>query len=131
MWPIKPLKPLIKPAIALADPVAEAWAQDLQGLAGLGLNLTPDRVITEHAIDLIIFHGDLLNVVEVVTLVIRQPQVGVVALQFLAGVAAEVLVADEQQLLRGPGARSPAAAPSLAPPVVSPPSDRAVSPGWC
>ena len=80
----------MKPAMPLVNPVAEIWAEDFKGLTGLGLHLAANRVITEHAIDLIVFHGDLLNVVEVVTLVIRQPQVGVVALQLLAGIGAQL-----------------------------------------
>lgn len=54
------------------------------------LHLSPDRVITKHAIQLIVFHRDLPHGVDVVTLVIWQLLVGVLALQLLAGIGAQL-----------------------------------------
>ena len=79
---------LIKPLMPLANPAVEIRAEHLHRPAGLGLHLSPDRVITKHAIHLIVFYRELLKIVEVVIFVIRQLQVGVLALQLLVGIGA-------------------------------------------
>ncbi|MAV11300.1 MAG: hypothetical protein CMN96_07640 [Synechococcus sp. MED850] len=72
----------------LANPAVEIRAEHLQRPAGLGLHLSPDRVITKPAINLIVFHRDLPHDVDVVTLVIGQVKVDALALQLLVGIGA-------------------------------------------
>ena len=57
----------------LANPAAEVRAESIKGLTGLGLHFAADRVITKDAVNLIVFHHDLLNVIEDVPFVIGHP----------------------------------------------------------
>ena len=82
--------PLIKPLMPLANPAVEIRAEHLQRPAGLGLHLSPDRVITKPAINLIVFHRDLQHGVDVVPVVIRRLKVGVIADLLLVGIGAQL-----------------------------------------